>query len=208
MKNCERSAATPARMSVERVDRQAAGIGVRLEHQRRHRAYQHGLGDAIGAVAPDVAGDLSAASRVADQGCAVQVQRFDECRQVVGVGVHVVAIPRLARTAVAATIMGDTAIAVGRQVDHLAFPGIGAERPAVAEDDGLSRAPVLVIDLRTVFGGDRVHVIVPSVADVVISMIMPNSLLIIVLGWPLFALRSCMALPNHRGGTRRGLRSR
>ena len=143
--------------AVEHLYRRAAGIGVRLEHQRRHRAQQHGLGDALGAVAADVAGNLTAAGRMADQGDALQIERFDELRQVVGVGVHIVTVPGLARTAVAATIMGDAAIAVGSQVDHLAFPGIGIERPAVAEDDGLSRAPVLVVDFRAVFGGDCAH---------------------------------------------------
>src|ERR1035437_6902513 len=53
--------------TIERLHWQAAGIGVRLEHQWRHRAHQHDPGDAPGAMAPDVAGDLSAAGRVADQ---------------------------------------------------------------------------------------------------------------------------------------------
>ena len=149
--------------AVEHLERQAAGIGVRLEHQRHHRAHQHGLGDAPGAVASDVAGNLSAAGRVADQGGAFQVERFEEFGQVVGVGVHLVAVPGLARTAVAATIMGNAAIAVGRQEDHLAFPSIGVERPAVAEDDGFPRAPVLVVDFCAVFSGDRTHGRIPSV---------------------------------------------
>jgi hypothetical protein len=37
---------------------------------------------------------------------------------------------------VPAAVMGDAAIAVGRQVDHLALPRIGVDRPAMAEDDG------------------------------------------------------------------------
>jgi hypothetical protein len=47
------------------------------------------VGDALGTVATDIAGDLSAAGRMADQGDAVQVEGFDKLRQVVGVGVHV-----------------------------------------------------------------------------------------------------------------------
>ena len=68
---------------VERVDRQAAEIGVRLENQRRYRAHQHGLGDALGTVAPDVAGNLSAASGVANMDRVCEVERFDKCRGVV-----------------------------------------------------------------------------------------------------------------------------
>jgi hypothetical protein len=34
----------------------------------------------------------------------------------------------------AATIMGDAAIAMGGQEEHLIFKGVGAEQPAMAED--------------------------------------------------------------------------
>jgi len=51
---------------IEGLDRQAVGVDLGLEHQRRHRAYQHGPRDAGRAVASDVAGDLPAAGGVAD----------------------------------------------------------------------------------------------------------------------------------------------
>ena len=157
MQNCERSATTLARISSKTVDRQAAGIGCRLQHQRRDGADQHGLGHALRAVAADVAGDFAAAGRVADVDGVLQVERFDELREVVGVGVHVVAVPGLARAAVAAAVVGDAAVAARGQEEHLVFEGVGAERPAVAEDDGLSGAPVVVVDLRAVLGRDRAH---------------------------------------------------
>src|SRR5512137_2234155 len=99
---------------------------------------------------------------MADQSGALEVKRFDEIRQIVGIGVHLVAIPGLARPAMAATIMGDAAAVVGRQEHHLAFPSIGAERPAVAENDGLSCAPVLVVDLRTILRVKCAHLAVLS----------------------------------------------
>ena len=108
-------------------------------------------------MAADIAGDFAAAGRVADVDRVLQVERFDERREIVGVGVHVVAVPGLARAAVAAAVMGDAAIAAGGQEEHLVLEGVRAQRPAVAEDDGLSAAPVLVIDLRAVFGRDRGH---------------------------------------------------
>src|SRR3954447_20950738 len=40
---------------------------------------------------------------------------------------------------------------------QLGVPVVGRERPAVAEDDGLSGAPVLVVDLDAVGGGDGGH---------------------------------------------------
>ena len=60
---------------VEHVDRQAARVGRRLQHQRRHRADQHRLGDALGAVPADVARDFAAAGRMADEHRVLQVER-------------------------------------------------------------------------------------------------------------------------------------
>src|SRR5450830_674769 len=54
--------------------------------------------------------------------------------------------------------MGDAPIAAGGQEHHLSLPTIRTEGPAVAEHHRLSCAPVLVIDLRTVFRRDRAHV--------------------------------------------------
>ena len=47
----------------------------------------------------------------------------------------------------AAAVVGDAAVAVRGQEEHLVFEGVRAQRPAVAEDHGLPGAPVLVIDL-------------------------------------------------------------
>src|SRR5262245_49101561 len=80
-----------------------------------------------------------------------------EGREVVGIRVHLVAAPRLARPAVPAAIMRDAPIAPGGQEEHLVLPGVRAERPPVAEDDGLPRAPVLVVDLRAVLRRDGRH---------------------------------------------------
>ncbi len=144
---------------VERLDGQAARIGLRLEHQWRHRAHQHGLGNARGAVAADISGHLAATGGMADQHRVFQIERVDERREIVGVVVHVVAVPGLARSSTAATVMGDGAIAMGGHEDQLVVPGVGIERPAMAEDDRLPRAPVLVKDRGTILCGDcaRTH---------------------------------------------------
>src|SRR5207237_10346542 len=78
-------------------------------------------------------------------------------RQVVGIGVHFVAAPGLARPAMAAAIVGDAAISAGAEEDHLIFPGIGAQRPAMAEDDRPPASPILVIDLRPIPRRDGAH---------------------------------------------------
>ena len=139
--NCERSASDAGADLVEHLDRHAAGIGRRLQHQRRHGADQHRLGDALRAVAADIAGDFAAAGGVADMDRVLQIERSTERGEIVGVGVHVVAVPGLARAAVAAAVMRDAAVAARGQKEHLVFEGVRAQRPAVAEDDRLSRCP-------------------------------------------------------------------
>src|SRR2546425_10013696 len=57
----------------------------------------------------------------------------------------------------AAAVMGDAAISTRGQKQHLVFPCVRAERPAMAEDYGLSRAPVLAVDLRAIFCRDCRH---------------------------------------------------
>ena len=61
--------------------------------------------------------------------------------------IHVMAIARLSGPAVAAPVMGDDAIAVFKEEQHLRVPIIGRQRPTMAEDYGLTFAPVFVIDV-------------------------------------------------------------
>ena len=57
----------------------------------------------------------------------------------------------------AAAIVGDEAIAARCEEEHLVFKGVCAERPAMAEDDGLTLAPIVVVNLRAVLRRDRRH---------------------------------------------------
>jgi hypothetical protein len=70
-------------------------------------------------VTANIAGDLAATGGEADEDGVFQVELFDERREIIGVGVHFIAVPRLAGTSVTATVMGDTAITVGSQEEHL-----------------------------------------------------------------------------------------
>src|SRR5262249_2491393 len=85
-----------------------------------------------------------------------EVERLDELGEVVGVGVEIVALPGLTRAAMAAAVMGDAPVAMRDQKKHLVFKGVRAQRPTMAEDDGLPRAPVFVVNLGAVLGGDWV----------------------------------------------------
>jgi hypothetical protein len=64
----------------------------------------------------------SAAGGVADVDNVLQIEFVDQRRQVVGVGVHVIAVPWLTGAAVAATIMCDATEAARGQEEHLVFP--------------------------------------------------------------------------------------
>src|SRR4030081_422225 len=79
-------------------------------------------------------------------------------RQVVGIVVHVMAVAGLGGSPVAAPVMGDHAIAVLEEEQHLCVPVIGRQRPTVAEHNGLTVSPVLVEDFRAIRGSDRTHV--------------------------------------------------
>jgi hypothetical protein len=53
--------------------------------------------------------------------------------------------------------MSDDAKAVIEEEQHLRIPVIGRQRPAMAEHDRLTFAPVLVVDFDTVLGLDHRH---------------------------------------------------
>src|SRR5918996_6221885 len=89
---------------------------------------------------------LAAAGRMADVNCILQVEMVGDGFEIVGIVVHVVAAAGLSRTAVAAPINSDDPITLGEKEQHLRVPVVRAEWPAVAEHDGLSLAPVFVID--------------------------------------------------------------
>src|SRR5258708_7070533 len=80
-----------------------------------------------------------------------------ECGKVIGIVIHVVSVAGLARSSVTSPVMGDDSIAVIQEEHHLGVPVICTQWPAVAEDNWLSLAPVLVIDLCSVFCCDRRH---------------------------------------------------
>jgi hypothetical protein len=98
-------------------------------------------------MAADVAGNFAAAGGVADMDCVLQVECFRKLRQIVGICVHVVAVPRLAGPAVSSAAMGNAAVSAGGKKKHLIFKGVSTKRPAMTEDHRLFAAPILIVDL-------------------------------------------------------------
>jgi hypothetical protein len=147
--------------AVEHTLGQAAGVGVGLHHEWGNGAHQHGLRHAALTVAGEVAHDLAAAGGVPDVDGVVEIEVRGQRGQVVGIMIHVVAVAGLGGASVPAAVMGDDSVAVVEEEHHLVVPVVGRERPAVAEDDRLARAPVLVEDIGAVSGSDGSHAVPP-----------------------------------------------
>src|SRR5271170_760152 len=106
---------------------------------------------------PDVTGDFTAASGVAHMDCVLQVKFLSEGQEIVGVCVHLVAVPRLRRTAVPSPVMRDDPKALLAEEQHLSVPIVSGKRPSVTEHYRLAFTPVLVVNLRTIFCDNRRH---------------------------------------------------
>ncbi len=81
-----------------------------------------------------------------------QIQRRHQLGEVVGIGVQIVTVRGLTGAAMASPVVRDAPVSTSGQEHHLIFKCVGAQRPAVTEDNGLARPPILVVDLRPVFG--------------------------------------------------------
>src|SRR5262249_22729967 len=105
----------------------------------------------------NIAGRLAASGGMANVDGVAQTEMLDDRGHVSGIMIHVVAIADLRRPAVAAPVMSNCAVAPFDKVQQLRVPVVGAQWPAVVEDDRLPRAPVLVENIDAIFGSDRAH---------------------------------------------------
>jgi hypothetical protein len=58
---------------------------------------------------------------------------------------------------VAAAVVRDDAVSVIAEEEHLGIPSVRIQRPAMREHDGLSFAPIFVVDRCAVFRRDGIH---------------------------------------------------
>src|SRR6266403_378336 len=101
---------------------------------------------------------LAAAGGMTNVHGVLQIKMRGQSRKVVGIVIRVMAVARLGGPAVASSVMGDDAIAVFEEEQHLRVPVVGRQRPTMAKYDGLSFAPIFVVNLRSIFGRDCAHV--------------------------------------------------
>src|SRR5579859_545049 len=88
----------------------------------------------------------------------------------------------------ATAVMRDATISMRGKKYHLVFPCVGAQWPAMAENNRLPFAPILVVNLCTVFGRDRCHKTSPYVGDERLPVCV---LLIATLAAAGFSLKAC-----------------
>jgi hypothetical protein len=132
---------------VEHLLRDALGVVVAGGEEGFERGEERELRDPLVAVPRDVAGELAGAHREPDEDDVAQVERLQQGVQVGGEGVVVVAGADLRRPAEPAPVVGDDAVAGGEQRGRLALPAVAVQRVPVDEDDRLTCALVLVVEL-------------------------------------------------------------
>ena len=129
--------------------------GVLRAIRRRGGGHVDHAGDTRPAMAGEIARDLAARHRHADQRHVAEIERVEHRGEIVRQRVVVVAAARLARASVAAAIVGDAAEAVLDQRGHLVVPHRRREGPGREEDDRTARAPVAVEQVLAVPGHDE-----------------------------------------------------
>src|SRR4029077_6543520 len=122
-----------------------------------HRTDQGRLRYPAFAVPSQIVGDLAAAGGMANVNCVLQVEMRCQRCQIIGIVIHVVTVAHLCGSSMTPAVMSYDAIAVLGEKQEMRVPVAGRERPAMAEHDGLTFAPVLVKDLDAVFGRNRTH---------------------------------------------------
>ncbi|MNT31117.1 hypothetical protein D3C72_1669420 [compost metagenome] len=139
---------------------QPAGVVVGLHHQRRYGADDGGLRHSVFAVASNVVDDFPTAGGVSYMDSTSYAKMVDYGRNVIGIVIHVVPVPDLTGSPVAASVMCNDPVAVGQEKEHLRIPVVRTEWPTVMKEDhsGIARPPVFVKDLNTVLRSDIPHV--------------------------------------------------
>ena len=109
----------------------------------------------------DIVGRFATAGGVTDMDRVSQVEVLDHGGSIGRIVIHVVTVAHLRRAAMAAPVMGDDTIALVEEKEHLVVPVVGAQRPAVVEDDRLCglRAPVFVVNLNAILGREGAHIL-------------------------------------------------
>src|SRR4051812_7966987 len=87
---------------------------------------------------------------MADMYRIAQIKKLNQLGEIVCISFDIVTDPRLVRPSMTTPIMSDAPIAIRSQKKHLVFERVCRKRPSVTEDNRLTLAPVVVINLSAV----------------------------------------------------------
>ena len=141
---------------IERLDIRAHRVRGCLQPDRGNGADQHRLADPFRAVPSNVADHFAAAGGMTDMHRILQIQRLGQFRKIVGEGVKVVALPRLAGSTMPTPVCRDNPVSVRCEEEHLVFKRVRRQRPAMTEDNRAACAPILEVNPRSVRRRQRI----------------------------------------------------
>src|SRR5262249_4407593 len=95
------------------------------------------------------------------QGQVIQVKTLDEHRQVISERIKLIALTRMIRSSTTSLIVHDTTYAARDERRYLILPHRGADGPSVNEKKGLTRAPIRIMQTRSIMNFDKWHIICP-----------------------------------------------
>src|SRR6516165_5004984 len=90
---------------------------------------------------------LAATGRMADVNRILQVEMIGDRLQIVGIMIHIMSVAGLSRATMSAPIGRNDAIAFAEEEKHIRVPIVRRQRPTMAEDNRLTAAPILVINV-------------------------------------------------------------
>src|SRR6266699_1390987 len=108
-------------------------------------------------MAREIANNLAAAYRVADQRDPLQIEVGEQSRQIISQRVELIARAGIIRAAVTAPVIGDAAQALIGERYHLILPHRSRKRPGADEDRRAPCAPVPVIQAGMIVGFKEWH---------------------------------------------------
>ena len=111
--------------AIDNFLRDAVRVACGFHEGRGNGADEDRFGDLALAMPRHIARHLTPSRRMPDMDGILEAEFLNDLSGVIGVGVHVMALRRLGRAAVAAPVVGNHAIAVIEEKHHLGVPVVG-----------------------------------------------------------------------------------
>lgn len=107
----------------------------------------------------------------------LKIELFGKGCKVICIRIHIIDLPRLRGTAMSSPVMCNHWKALLAKKEHLCIPVIRTQRPSMAENYGLTRSPIFIIQRATIFCSNYRHTFFSffmNHAQVVLIFIIPG----------------------------------